>query len=77
MRQRPQIRGGVPKESMEVTITVPHYIGDIEPEEATSCSQAGTPAEPEGHQLTNKTFDPKFILFTRNAEVGDGGWSRD
>ena len=33
-------KGGV-QESLEVT----HYIGDVEPEEATSCSQTGTPVE--------------------------------
>ena len=33
------------QESMRVTLAVTHYIGDMEPEVATSCSQAGTPVE--------------------------------
>ena len=37
-------KGGA-QESMGVTLAVTHYIGDMEPEEATSCSQAGTPVE--------------------------------
>ena len=34
-------KGGA-KESMKVTLTVAHYITDMEPKETTSCSQAGT-----------------------------------
>ena len=37
-------KGGA-QESMGVTLAVTHSIGDMEPEEATSCSQAGTPVE--------------------------------
>jgi hypothetical protein len=33
------------QESMGVTLAVTHSIGDMEPEEATSCSQAGTTME--------------------------------
>ena len=33
------------QETMGVILAVTHYIGDMEPEEATSCSQAGTPVE--------------------------------
>ena len=33
------------QESMGVTLVVTHCIKDMEPEEATSCSQAGTPVE--------------------------------
>jgi hypothetical protein len=36
---------GNTQESMEVTLAVTHNTVDIEPEEATSCSQAGTPVE--------------------------------
>ena len=36
---------GSTQEPMEVTLAVTNYIGDIEPEEATSYSQAGTPVE--------------------------------
>jgi len=32
-------------ESMGVTLIVPHNTGNVEPEEATSCNQAGTPVE--------------------------------
>ena len=37
-------RGGTQKIN-GVTLTGPHSIGDMEPEEATSCSQAETPVE--------------------------------
>jgi hypothetical protein len=37
-------RGGT-KESMKVTIVVTYSIEDMGPEEAPSCSQAGTPME--------------------------------
>jgi hypothetical protein len=40
------------QESMGVTWAVTHNIGDMEPEEATSCSQAGVPVELLGHQPT-------------------------
>jgi hypothetical protein len=36
---------GDTQKSMEVTLAGTHSIGDTEPEEATSCSQAGTPVE--------------------------------
>ena len=57
---------------MGATLAVTHYIGDMEPEEATSCSQAGTPVALQRHQQSHKTFSPKFILPTRNAGMGDG-----
>ena len=38
-------KGGTQK-SMVVTLFVTHGIGDMEPEKATSCNQAGTPVEP-------------------------------
>ena len=37
-------KGGT-QESMGVTLAVTHSIGDMEHEEVTSCSQAGTPLE--------------------------------
>ena len=37
-------KGGA-QESMGVTLAVTHSIGDMEPEEATSCSQPGTLVE--------------------------------
>ena len=46
---------------------VTHYIGDMEPEEATSCSQAGTPVELQEHQPTHETFNLKFTLSRKNA----------
>jgi hypothetical protein len=36
----------------------------MEPEVATSCSQAGLPVEVKGYQPTYKTFDLKFVLPT-------------
>jgi hypothetical protein len=54
---------------MRVTLAVTHSIGDMEPEEATSCSQEGK-VEQQGNQHTHKTFDPKTTF-------GDRGWSRD
>ena len=44
-----------------------HSIEDMEPEEATSCRQAGTSVDQQGHQPTHKPFDPKFMLSARNA----------
>jgi hypothetical protein len=35
----------VVQESVRVTLAVTHSTGDVEPEEATSYSQAGTPVE--------------------------------
>ena len=64
-------KGGT-QESMGVTLAVTHSIGDMEPEEATSFSQAATPVERQRHQPTHKTFNPKFILSTRNADTGEG-----
>jgi hypothetical protein len=55
-----------------MTLAVTNYIEDIKPKEATSCSQAGTSMEQKRHQLTHKTFNPKFILSIRNAGSGDG-----
>ena len=48
-------------ESEGVTLAVTHSIGDMEPGEAASCGQAGTPVEGQGHQPIHKTFDPKLI----------------
>ena len=57
---------------MGVTLAVTHSIGDMEPEEATLYSRAGTPVEQQEHQLTHKTFNPQIILSTRYAGKGDG-----
>lgn len=59
------------QESMGVTLTVTHYTGDMEPKEATSCNQAGTPVERQRHPPMQKTFNPNFILSTRNAATRD------
>ena len=64
-------KGGT-QESNRVFLAVTHYSMDIEPEETSSCSQAGTPMEPYGYQSTHKTINPKLILSTRNAGTGDG-----
>jgi hypothetical protein len=37
-------KGGA-QETAGVILAVSYYIGDMEPEEATSCSQTGTPVE--------------------------------
>ena len=62
---------GGTQESMGVILAITHYTGDTELAEGASCSQAGTPVEQQGHQSTHKTFKPKCILSTRNAEEGD------
>jgi hypothetical protein len=49
---------------MWVTLAVAHITGDIEPEKATSSSQA---VEQSRHQPTHKTSNLKFILSTTNA----------
>jgi hypothetical protein len=56
--------------STGVTSDVSHNFGDIEPEEATSCSQAGSPEEWWRHQPTHNIFNPKFILSTSNIALG-------
>jgi hypothetical protein len=48
-----------------------HNTGNTEPEEATPYIQAGTPMEQQGHKPIHKTFNPKFILSTRNAGTGE------
>jgi len=53
---------------MGVTLAMTHSIGDMEPEEATSCRQAGTLY---GNKDTHKTFNLKCILSTRNAGMRD------
>jgi len=50
---------------------------DMEPDEFTSCSQAETLVEGQRHQPTHKTFNPKSILSTRNAGMGNGAETRD
>jgi len=62
-------KGGI-QESMEVTLAVTHNIGNVELEEATSYSQAGTQWR-DRHQPTHKTFNPIFILSTSNKGAGD------
>ena len=55
------------QESMGVSLAVTHSIGNVGPEEATSCSQARSLMEQQGHQPTHKTFHPKFVLSRRNV----------
>jgi hypothetical protein len=62
-------KGGT-QESKRVALAVTHSIGDMEPEEATSCRQAGMPAELKEHQPIHKTFNSQFILSTRNSGTG-------
>jgi len=56
---------------MGVTLAVTHSIANLEPEEIIFCSQVGTPMEQQEHQATYRTFDPKFILSTRNPGTGN------
>jgi hypothetical protein len=51
---------------------VTHNIGDIEHKEASCYSYTEIPVEQYRYQLTHKTFNPKFILSTRNAGTWDG-----
>jgi hypothetical protein len=57
---------------MGMSLAVTHSIRSMKPEEADSCSQSGTPMEQWRNQPTRKTFEPKFVLSTSNAEMGDG-----
>lgn len=57
---------------MGVTLAVTQSTGDMEPDEATSCSQAGTSVERWEHQPAHTTSNPKFILSTRHTGKGDG-----
>jgi hypothetical protein len=50
-----------------MTLAVIHSIGEMEPEEAISCSQTGTPVEQGSHKHTHKTFNTKCILPKRIA----------
>jgi hypothetical protein len=59
----PRINGG--------DLSCDSLTGDTEPEEATSCSQAEASVKRQRYQPAYKTFNPKFILFTRNACIGD------
>lgn len=58
MRQRAGIRES--QESTGVTLAATHYIGDMEPEKATSCSQAGTPVDPIETPTHPQNLQPKF-----------------
>jgi len=57
---------------MGVTLAVTHSFGDMEYGGDIFCCQVGTAVEPQGHQLTLKTLNPKFILSTRNAGKENG-----
>ena len=62
----------VPKNQLGRGILSFDSIGGMEPKEPTTCTVAGSPMEQWGHQSTHKTFNPKFILSTRNAGMLDG-----
>ena len=49
---------------MGVTLAEIHISGDMEIEETTSC---GPLVEGKRYQHAHKTFDPKYILCTRNG----------
>jgi hypothetical protein len=52
---------GGPQESMEVTLAERYSSGDMEPKEATSCSQAGPPGRDKDTNTPIKTFYPKIF----------------
>ena len=54
-----------------VTLAVTHFTGDMKHEGAISCIQAGTPVVIETPTHPQR-FNPKFILSTSNAGIGDG-----
>jgi len=59
---------------MEVTLAVTHNIGDMEPEEATSCSQAETPVEQQTATYP-QNFQSKIYPFYKKFR--HGGWSKN
>lgn len=65
MWQKPMDTGNS-QESMGVSLAVTHSFGDMDPEEAISYSQIGTPMEQKRHQPTQKTFNPPI----KNTRIG-------
>jgi hypothetical protein len=60
---------------MGIILAVTHYIGDMEPEEATSCSQTGTPLEHAAIETPTypQNFQPKiYPVYKKNAGMGKG-----
>ena len=53
---------------MGVTLAMAYNTGDIEPLVASQDTKWSN----RDNQLTHKTFNPKFILSTRNIGMGDG-----
>lgn len=49
--------------------SVPFCSTTLHEHHLTSCSQEGLPIEVEGHQLTHKTFNSKFVLLTRCTRI--------
>lgn len=62
---------GSTQESIRVALAVTHYIDDMEPQGATSYSQAGTLVDQQRHEPTHKTFNPKNILPACNINKRD------
>jgi hypothetical protein len=54
---------------MWVTLAKMPNSWDMQPVEATFCSQAGSQVEKKEQHLTHKSFNPKFVLSKRNAET--------
>ena len=50
----------VAQESMGVTLAMTHYIGDMETEEATSCSHKGAPVEQKETPTHPQNFQSKI-----------------
>jgi hypothetical protein len=61
-----------PLGAMGMILSMSQSIRKIEPEKVAPFSQAVTQVERYRHQPTHKTFNPKFILSTRNASSWDG-----
>lgn len=61
-------KGGI-QESM--TLSVSYRTDNMEPKEAISNSQEGTPVKQQGYQTNHKPFDPIVILSDKNV----GNWN--
>jgi hypothetical protein len=76
MRQRSRIREA-PKNLCvcvrgAVTLTLTHCIGNMEPEEATSCNQAVTPSGAIRTPTHPQIFEPKIYPVSKKCRDGKG-----
>ena len=63
--QRPGTEGDSKVATVMTLVGTPIKGGDMDPEVATSCSQAGITVEEQGQQSTHKTFYLKCVLPTK------------